>query len=79
MINSSIWPIDGTLTSTTTLGQRESGSNGSKTVFHISKSSRTGTWSLDSFASCPEHSLGGGSLTPLQRCNQCIYSPSQLG
>ena len=31
-LNSSIWPIDGTLTGTTTLGQSGSGNNGNKGV-----------------------------------------------
>ena len=33
-LNDSIWPIDGTLTSTTTLGQNEAGSNGNERVHH---------------------------------------------
>ena len=33
-LNSSIWPIDGTLTGTTIVGQSGSGSNGNKEVFH---------------------------------------------
>ena len=36
-----IWPIDGALTGTTTLGQSGPGSNGNEGVFHIPQSSRT--------------------------------------
>ena len=41
-LNSSICLIGGTLTSTTTLGQSEPGSNSNEGVFHILQSSRTG-------------------------------------
>ena len=36
-----MWPIDETLTSTTTQGQDGPGSNGNEGVFHILQSSRT--------------------------------------
>ena len=42
-INSSSWPMDGTLT-----GQSGSGSNGNEVIRHILQSSRTGTSTLDS-------------------------------
>ena len=35
--NSSIWPIDGTLTGTMTLGQSEPGSNSNERVLQFSK------------------------------------------
>ena len=38
----SIWPIHGTLTGTTTQGQRVPGSNGNKGVLHILQNTRTG-------------------------------------
>ena len=38
----SIWPIDGTRTGTTTPGHSGPGSNGIESVFHILQSSRTG-------------------------------------
>ena len=34
-LNSSIWPLDGTLTDTTTLSQRGSGTNDTEEVLHI--------------------------------------------
>ena len=34
-LNSSIWPIDGTLTGTTTLDQNGPESNGNKRILHI--------------------------------------------
>ena len=46
MINSSIWPIDGTLTSTTTVSQSGSESNGNKGVLQIPQTPRQG---LNSF------------------------------
>ena len=51
----SFWPIDGTLTGTTTLGQRRSGINGNEGVVHFIIS-RTLT-------------AGRRDFTPLQRCN----------
>ena len=56
-LNSSIWPIAGTLTGTTTLGQSGSGSNGTKGVFHIPQSSRTGTSPSDCLVSYAGHSF----------------------
>ena len=41
-LNSSIWPIDGALTGTSTAGQSELGSNGNEDVFHIPQTSKTG-------------------------------------
>ena len=40
-MNISSWPIDGTLTSTTTPGHSKPGSNGNEGVLHIPQSSRT--------------------------------------
>ena len=42
MIKISIWPIDDTLTGTTTPGQSGHGSRGNEQVLHVSQSSRTG-------------------------------------
>ena len=41
----SVWPIDGTLTGTTTLGQGGPGSNGNEGVLHIPH--RIGAYSAD--------------------------------
>ena len=39
-LNSSIWPIDQTLTGTTTPGQSGRGGNGKESVLHIPQNSR---------------------------------------
>ena len=77
--NSSIWPIDGTLTGSTSLGQNEPGSNGNERIFHIILSSRTGASPLDCLVSYPGHSLAGWGILLL--CRDAIgvfYSPIQL-
>ena len=56
-LNSSIWPIDGTVTGTTTLGQSGPGSNSNEGVFHIPQSSKMGTSPLDALLSYPGHLL----------------------
>ena len=56
-MNSFIWPIDGMLTGTTTLGQSEPRSNVNKMVLYISKSSRTEASQSNSLVSYPEHLL----------------------
>ena len=61
MSNSSIWPIDMTLSKATTPGQSGPGSNGNERVLHILQSSKTGVSPLDCFLSYPGHSLGFGS------------------
>ena len=72
---SSSWPIDRTLSGTTTLDQSEPGSDGSKRVFHIPQTSP-----LDCLVLYPGHSLGGGGvLIPLQRCSWCILQPQASG
>ena len=42
LLNISIWPKDGALTSITIPGQREPGSKGNEGVFHILQRSRIG-------------------------------------
>ena len=55
--NSSIWPLDGTLTGTTTLGPRGTRSNDSQGVFHIPQSSTTGASPWDGLVSYLGHLL----------------------
>ena len=43
----SIWPLDGTLTSTTTVGHSEPESHGNEGVLHTPQISRTGVSSSD--------------------------------
>ena len=74
MSNSSIWPIDVTLSGTTTLSNCGPGSNGSEGVICIPQSSRTEASPSDSLVLYPGHWLRGG-LTPLQRCSLCILKP----
>ena len=58
MSNSSIWPIDRTLSGATTLGQSGPESNGNEGVLCIPQSSSiTGASQLDVLMSDPEHSL----------------------
>ena len=66
MSNSSIWPVDRTLSSATTLSGP--GSNGSEILLRITQSSNiTVALPSDCLVSYPGHSLGG-VLTPLLRC-----------
>ena len=46
-LNSSIWPIDGTLIGMTNPSQSRPGSNGNDGVLHIPQSSSTGASSSD--------------------------------
>ena len=58
MSNSSIWPIDGTLSSATTPGQSRPGSDSNERVFHIPQnSSITGASLSECLVSYPGHSL----------------------
>ena len=58
MSNSSIWPIDRTLSGATTLGQSGPGSNGNEGLLHIPQiSSITVALLLECFVSYLEHSL----------------------
>ena len=56
-LNISVLPINGTLISTTTLGESEPQSNGNERVLHIPQSSRTGASPLDA-VSYPGHYRG---------------------
>ena len=80
MPNSSIRPIDKTLSGATTPGQSESGSNGNEGVLCIPQSSSiTEDSPSDCLMSYRGHSLAGG---PAFRCRDAVdvfYGPSQLG
>ena len=71
-MNCCIWPIDGILTGTTTLGQSESRGNGNEKIIPIPQ--RTGAWQSGGLVSYPGH-WWGEDLTLLQRCS-VFYSPS---
>ena len=79
-LNSFIWPIGGTLTSTTRPGQREPGGIDKKNPkkLNISQSSRTRASPSDGLVSYPRHHLGAG-LTLLQKCSWCILQPQPTG
>ena len=64
-LNSSIWPIDGTLTGTIILGQSGIGSN--EGILHIPQSSRTRASTSDDQSHILDTRQRGG-LTHLQRC-----------
>ena len=58
MSNSSIWPIDQTLSGATTSGQSGLGSNGNDGVLHIPQSSNiSGASTADCLVLYPRHSL----------------------
>ena len=77
-LNSSIWPIDGTLIGTTTPDQNGPGSNANKRVLCIPWRSSNGTLQSDCLVSYRDP-RGGGSLTRLKRCNRCILQTRWLG
>ena len=58
MSNSSIWPIDRTLSSATTLGKNGLGSNRNEGVLHIPQISNSGTSPSDCLMSYSGHALG---------------------
>ena len=71
-LNISSWPIEGTLTGTTTPTQTGPDGNGNEVVLYISESSRTCAYLSDVLVSYQRHSLGARGLTPLQRCGLLI-------
>ena len=78
MSNTSIWPIDRTLSGTTNTSQREPGNDENEGVLHIPPSSSiTGTTPSDVLVPLPGH-LGWG-LTPQQRCSRCIVQHQPTG
>ena len=78
MFNRSIWSRDRTLSSATTPGQIEPGSDGNVRVLYISQSnSITGALSFDCLVSYPRHS--SKVLTPLQIHSRKILQPRPTG
>ena len=67
-LNSSIWPIDGTLTGTVNPGQSGPENNGNERILHIPQRSKTGASPLHSLVSY----LG-------QRCGRCILQHQWTG
>ena len=73
MSNSSIWPLDRSLSDATTLGQSGPGINGNKGVLCIPQSSIiTGASPSDCLVSYPRHSLRAGSYSSTEM--QLVYS-----
>ena len=62
MSNSSIWPIDRTLSGAINSGQSEPGNNNNEGVFHIPQSSYISASPSDCLVSYPGHSLQGRVL-----------------
>ena len=56
MSNSSIWPIDRTLSGASTPGKSGPGSNANEGALHISQSSKTGASPADGLISYPGYS-----------------------
>ena len=76
-MNSSLWPIDWTLTGTATLSKSGPGSNGNEGVLYIPQSSRTGALQSDTVWS---HSFDVGGALPLCRGAAGVFDdPSRLG
>ena len=71
-----IWPIDWTLTGTTTPRQSGPESNDNEGVLHIPQSSRTEVSPSDSFVSYPGHSWWGGAYctAPANRVIACLVN-----
>ena len=79
MSNSSIWPLDRTLSGATTLGQSGPESDGNEGVHLIPQSSKTEATSSGRLMSYPRH-FCGGEVLPLHRDAFIVfYSPSWLG
>ena len=78
MWNISIWPIDRTLTGTTTLGQSEPESNGNEEVLCIPQSSSiTGTSTSDCLVPYRGHSWGrGGSYLSAEIQSEYSTAPA---
>ena len=71
---SSIWPIERILSGASTPGQSGPGSDGNEGGLCIPQSfSFTEAWPSDCLMSYQD--TRWGSLTPLQRCNQCTVQP----
>ena len=70
----SIWPINRTLSGSTTPSLSGPGSNGNERVLHIPQISKARTLPSDGLMSYAGHSLRR-NLTFLFRCSQCILQP----
>ena len=75
-LNSSIWPIDRTLTDTTSPDQSWTGSNDNEEVLLIPQSSMTGTSPSDDLVFHPGHSLEGGVLPPAKMHSAYSTAPA---
>ena len=76
-LNSFIRPIDGILTSSTTLSQSGPGSNGNERVFQIFQSPKTGYHTIRCcLVSYPGHSLCRGRVSLCRDKVSIFYSPS---
>ena len=76
-LDSSICPVDRTLTSTISLGQSGPRSNGNEVVLHTFKSSKTGS-SLSDAVKCHRHLFRTRKALPICRdAVSVFYSPSQ--
>ena len=73
MSNSSIWPIDRTLSGTTILGQDGYGNNGNEEYSIFPKAPQTWASPSDGLMSSSGHSLGGGE-SYLSAEMQSVYS-----
>ena len=78
MTNSSIWPLDNTLSDTTTPGRSGPGSNGNEEYSTLSKALALLELHYQ-IVSCHLQDICWGIPTPLQRCSRCILQPQPTG
>ena len=78
MSNSSIWPIDRTLSGAYTPGHNRPRSDGNEIVLCIPQNSSITEASLSDCLMSYQDTRWG-SLTPLQRCSQDILKPQSTG
>ena len=79
MSNSSIGPIDRTLSGALTQGQSEAGSNANERVLHVPQSFKTGISPSDWLMSYPGYLLERGVLLLCRNVVGVFCSPSRLG
>ena len=71
-LNTSIWPINGTLTGASILGESGPGSKSNERVLYIPQSSRNGASPSDVLVWYPGHTLVGGSYSSSAKM-QSVY------
>ena len=78
-LNRSFWPIDRTLTITTTRSQSEHGSNDNREVFHTPQISKTGAHNQIQISVIPRTYFWEAALSPRQGIQFCWVGNSRTG